>query len=63
MMATAQSTAQLATTARQGVPILGAATPAATRLENIGRFLDHVSESIARAAGQAREVLHSKPGG
>ena len=63
MMASAQSTAQLASTARQGVSVLGAHAPAGARLENIARFLDFVSESIARAAGQAREVLHGKPGG
>ncbi|MFJ8098250.1 hypothetical protein ACIQ65_37065, partial [Streptomyces griseofuscus] len=37
-------------------------TPAARRLENIGRFLDFVSESLTRAADQARDVLHTKPG-
>jgi DNA-binding transcriptional regulator GbsR (MarR family) len=58
MMASAQSTAQIAATARQGVTVLGPSTPAATRLENIARFLDYVSESIARAADQARDVLH-----
>ena len=58
MMASARSTAQIAATARQGVAILGPSTPAATRLENIARFLDYVSESIARAADQARDVLH-----
>jgi DNA-binding transcriptional ArsR family regulator len=61
MMASARSTAQLVEVARQGVGILGSGTPAATRLENIARFLDFVSESIARAAEQAREVLHAKP--
>ncbi|WP_331772201.1 helix-turn-helix domain-containing protein (plasmid) [Embleya sp. NBC_00888] len=61
MMASARSTAHLGDVARQGVDVLGAGTPAATRLENIGRFVDFVSESIARAAEQAREVLHTKP--
>ncbi|OKK14759.1 MarR family transcriptional regulator [Streptomyces sp. CB00455] len=60
MMASARSTAQLVETARQGVGVLGADTPAAVRLENIARFLDFVSESIARAAEQAREILHTK---
>ncbi|WP_020138983.1 helix-turn-helix domain-containing protein [Streptomyces sp. 351MFTsu5.1] len=62
MMASARSTAQVAETARQGVPVLGSGTPAATRLENMARFLDFISESIVRAADQAREVLHTKPG-
>ncbi|WTI42535.1 MarR family transcriptional regulator [Streptomyces sp. NBC_00589] len=61
MMASARSTAQLVETARQGVGILGPGTPAAVRLENIARFLDFVTESITRAAEQAREVLHTKP--
>ncbi|GGZ54346.1 helix-turn-helix domain-containing protein [Streptomyces subrutilus] len=61
MMASARSTAQIVETARQGVAVLGSGTPAAARLENIARFLDFVSESIARAADQAREILHSKP--
>ncbi|MFF7054809.1 helix-turn-helix domain-containing protein [Streptomyces griseorubiginosus] len=62
MMASARSTAQVAETARQGVSVLGSGTPAATRLENMARFLDFISESITRAADQAREVLHTKPG-
>jgi DNA-binding transcriptional ArsR family regulator len=60
MMASARGTAQLGETARQGVDVLGRGTPAAIRLENIARFVDFVSESIARAADQAREVLHAK---
>ncbi|OUC93354.1 helix-turn-helix domain-containing protein [Streptomyces swartbergensis] len=61
MIASARSSAQLADTARQGVGVLGPDTPAATRLENIARFVDFVAESLIRAAEQAREVLHSKP--
>jgi DNA-binding transcriptional ArsR family regulator len=59
MMATARSNAQLSETARQGVAILGPDTPAAARLENIARFVSFVGESIAHAAEQAREVLHT----
>nr|WP_241741222.1 MarR family transcriptional regulator [Streptomyces sp. L2] len=59
MMASARSTALVAETARQGVGILGPGTPAGARLENTARFLDFVSESIARAANQAREILTS----
>ncbi len=63
MIASARSTAQLAEAARDGVGVLGADTPAAVRLENISRFVDFVSESIVRAAEQAREILVSpKPG-
>ncbi|WP_344243775.1 GbsR/MarR family transcriptional regulator [Actinocorallia libanotica] len=62
-MASARALLQIVETARQGVEVLGRGTPAAARLENIARFLDFVSESNARAAEQAREVLHMKPGG
>ncbi|MFI6526164.1 helix-turn-helix domain-containing protein [Streptomyces uncialis] len=60
-MAGARSTAHLGEVARQGVGVLGPDTPAAARLENIARFVDFVAESIARAADQAREILHTKP--
>ena len=60
-IASARSNDQLVETARQGVAVLGPDTPAAARLENIARFLDFISESITRAAEQAREVLHTKP--
>ncbi|MFD4596494.1 helix-turn-helix domain-containing protein [Streptomyces sp. NPDC058464] len=62
MIASARGTAQVADTARQGVAVLGPRTPAANRLENVARFLDFVGESITRAAEQAREVLHTRPG-
>jgi DNA-binding transcriptional regulator GbsR (MarR family) len=60
-IASARANDQLVETARQGVAVLGPHTPAATRLENIARFLDFISESITRAAEQARDVLHTKP--
>ncbi|MER8234739.1 helix-turn-helix domain-containing protein [Streptomyces sp. NPDC094049] len=62
MMASAHSTAHISATAREGAGVFGPGTPAGARLENIARFLDFVSESIARAAEQAREILHTKPG-
>ncbi|MGF1429292.1 helix-turn-helix domain-containing protein [Kitasatospora sp. LaBMicrA B282] len=61
MMASARATAQIVDTAREGVGVLGPGTPAAARLENIARFLDFVSESTARAAEQAREILYASP--
>ncbi|MEU8590197.1 helix-turn-helix domain-containing protein [Streptomyces sp. NPDC048664] len=61
-IASARGTVQLAETARQGVAVLGAGTPAAARLENIARFMDFVGESILRAAEQAREVLSTNSG-
>jgi predicted transcriptional regulator len=62
MIAAAKGHAQIAATARQGVSVLGAGTPAAVRLENIARFVDFVGESITRAAEQAREILNTSPG-
>ncbi|MFI8088352.1 helix-turn-helix domain-containing protein [Streptomyces sp. NPDC086080] len=62
MMASARSTAQIAETSRQGVGVMGPGTPAATRLENAARFLDFISETMTRAAEQARELLHTRPG-
>nr|WP_245599234.1 MarR family transcriptional regulator [Embleya scabrispora] len=59
-IAGARGVAQLAETARQGVGVLGRDSPAAARLENLARFSDFISESIIRAAEQAREVLHTK---
>ncbi|MGW4894344.1 helix-turn-helix domain-containing protein [Kitasatospora sp. NPDC004240] len=61
MIASAHGTTQLAEAAREGVGVLGAGTPAGVRLENIARFVDFVSESIIRAAEQARDILHTKP--
>jgi hypothetical protein len=61
MMSSAHNTAHLSEIARQGEDVLGPATPAAARLENIARFLDFVSTNIASAAEQAREILHTKP--
>ncbi|GHI14966.1 hypothetical protein Scinn_44290 [Streptomyces virginiae] len=55
------ATAHLVEIAREGVGVLGPRTPAATRLENIARFADFVSESITRAAEQARAILHAQP--
>ncbi|MEU6341782.1 helix-turn-helix domain-containing protein [Streptomyces sp. NPDC046977] len=60
-IASARANDHLVATARQGVAVLGPDTPAAARLENIARFLDFISESITRAAEQAREVLHTRP--
>ncbi|MGW3039834.1 helix-turn-helix domain-containing protein [Kitasatospora sp. NPDC001159] len=61
MMATARANARFVQIARQGAGVLGPGTPAGARLENVARFMDFVSESIARAAEQAREILHTKP--
>jgi DNA-binding transcriptional regulator YhcF (GntR family) len=60
MIASARSNAELAETARKGVSVLGADSPAAVRLEGIARFLDFVGESIIRSAEQAREILYTR---
>ncbi|WP_374209122.1 helix-turn-helix domain-containing protein [Kitasatospora sp. A2-31] len=60
MIRSARDNAKFVEAARQGVTILGPGTPAATRLENVARFLDFVSEGIMRAAEQAREVLYTR---
>ncbi|TYK53207.1 GbsR/MarR family transcriptional regulator [Actinomadura decatromicini] len=61
MIRSARSNGEFADAARQGVDVLGAGTPAAARLENAARFLDFVTESLFRAAEQAREVLYAPP--
>ncbi|WP_285632909.1 GbsR/MarR family transcriptional regulator [Actinoallomurus iriomotensis] len=60
MIRSARSNDEFIEAARQGVAILGAGTPAATRLENAARFLAFVSEALIRAADQGREVLYTK---
>lgn len=60
MIRSARDNARVVEAARQGVGILGGGTPAATRLENVARFLDFVSESLTRAAEQAREILYTR---
>lgn len=60
MLRSARDNARVVEAARQGVGILGPGTAAATRLENVARFLDEVTESITRAAEHAREILYTK---
>jgi DNA-binding transcriptional ArsR family regulator len=60
MIRSARSNAQVIEAARKGVGILGPGTPAAARLEKVARFLDFVSESLTRAAEQAREILYTE---
>jgi len=62
MIRSARSNDQFVEIARQGAGVLGPGTPAAARLENIARFVAFVSESIVRAADQAREILHTRVG-
>ncbi|MFE9334465.1 helix-turn-helix domain-containing protein [Streptomyces sp. NPDC006925] len=61
MAASVRALDQQVEISRRGVDVLGSGTPAAVRLENTARFLDFVSESLARAMEQARDVLHTEP--
>ena len=61
MIASVRSLEEQVELAREGVDVLGPGTPAAVRLENVSHFLQYVAENLARAAEQAREVLHAKP--
>ncbi|MDR3034497.1 MAG: helix-turn-helix domain-containing protein [Kitasatospora sp.] len=60
-VASAHANSAVAAAARRGVPLLGSSSPAGTRLENVARFLDHLSEMLLRAAEQGRDVLLAKP--
>ncbi|GAA3220364.1 helix-turn-helix domain-containing protein [Actinocorallia longicatena] len=62
MVASVMSLRQQVEIAREGVGVLGSGSPAGARLENVARFLDFVSESLARAAEQARDVLFEGTG-
>nr|WP_228540086.1 MarR family transcriptional regulator [Nocardia sp. XZ_19_385] len=57
----ARGMAQVAEITRQGVDVFGRGTPTATRLENMARFSDFISETILQAAARGREVLYTKP--
>ncbi|WP_442789149.1 helix-turn-helix domain-containing protein [Kitasatospora sp. NBC_01302] len=61
MIRSARSNTRFIETAQQGADLLGRGTPAATRLENVARFLDFVSEGLTRTAEQAREILYTRP--
>ncbi|MFC6880252.1 MULTISPECIES: GbsR/MarR family transcriptional regulator [Actinomadura] len=57
----ARDNEQLVEAAREGVSVLGPGSPAATRLESVARYMDFVTESLVRAAEQAREILFTNP--
>ncbi|MCX5194227.1 MarR family transcriptional regulator [Streptomyces sp. NBC_00249] len=54
-LASARQNAALADFARQGALTLGSATQAGARLEDIGRFFEHVGAAMLQAAQQWRE--------
>ncbi|MFF3441170.1 MarR family transcriptional regulator [Streptosporangium sp. NPDC002721] len=55
-MASARQNTLLADLAREGAATLGAASPAGTRLRDIGDFFDHVGHAMLRAAEQWRQA-------
>jgi hypothetical protein len=59
-IASARANDELVKVARDGGALLGPESPSAVRLENVARFLDFISETIVRAADQARDVLHGR---
>ncbi|WP_406088467.1 helix-turn-helix domain-containing protein [Kitasatospora purpeofusca] len=59
MLAGARTSARFAETARQGVGILGPDSSVAARLREVAGFVDLVSVSLTRAAGQARAIVRT----
>ncbi|WP_231495946.1 helix-turn-helix domain-containing protein [Cellulomonas sp. HZM] len=57
IVAAARTNADLASTAREGVAVLGAGTPAGIRLQSMAQFLDFVGDSLTQAAHRARELF------
>ncbi|MFB9206644.1 MarR family transcriptional regulator [Nonomuraea spiralis] len=53
-MASARQNTMLADFARQGAQILGATTPAGTRMQDIGHFFEHVGQAMIREAEEWR---------
>ncbi|MCX5381132.1 MarR family transcriptional regulator [Streptomyces sp. NBC_00091] len=54
-MASARQNAMLADFARRSARTLGAATPAGTRMQDIGDFFEHVGRTMIRAAEEWRQ--------
>ncbi|MBA8957477.1 helix-turn-helix domain-containing protein [Actinomadura namibiensis] len=61
MIAAAQANGVIAEAAQQGADILGADTPAGTRLHDMGQFLRHVGEDLAQAAEHWRQIFSPSP--
>lgn len=60
LLTAAKTNADLAEASRQGVRLVGADTPAGMRLASMARFMDLVSDSILRAAADARVMLETE---
>ena len=59
-LASAQMNATLADAARRGAKVLGAATPAGARLQDMGSFLEHVGRDMVQAAEHWRQVFSAR---
>lgn len=59
-MASARQNTMLADFARQGAKILGATTPAGTRMQDIGHFFEHVGQAMIQAAEEWRQDYATK---
>ncbi|MFG3441011.1 MarR family transcriptional regulator [Nonomuraea sp. NPDC047897] len=65
-MASARQNTMLADFARQGAQILGTATPAGSRMQDISQFFEHVGRAMIQAAEEWRQDYATKrtaPGG
>ncbi|MGW4471230.1 MarR family transcriptional regulator [Nonomuraea sp. NPDC004354] len=59
-MASARQNTLLADFARQGAQVLGTATPAGTRMHDIGHFFEHVGQAMIQAAEEWRQTHAAK---
>ncbi|MEU4547732.1 GbsR/MarR family transcriptional regulator [Nonomuraea dietziae] len=59
-MASARQNTMLADFARQGAQVLGATTPAGTRMQDIGHFFEHVGQAMIQAAEEWRQAYAAK---
>ncbi|MFD9902844.1 helix-turn-helix domain-containing protein [Streptomyces sp. NPDC059063] len=61
IMASARVDSRIAAASARGAQALGPTTPAGARLENLSRFLHHVSEDLVRSAEHWRQVFFTHP--
>ncbi len=61
-MASARQNTMLADFALRGAQVLGTATPAGTRMQDIGHFFEHVGRTMIQAAEQWRQADAARRG-
>ncbi|MER6445976.1 MarR family transcriptional regulator [Streptomyces venezuelae] len=61
-MASARQNAMLADFALRGAEVLGSATPAGTRMQDIGHFFEHVGRTMIQAAEEWRQADAARRG-